>query len=94
MCFLGNDHLVNCLNMRKYLKMLFAPTEALPTRSNSSTSDEGTLRTCSDSSIIHELETGDWGDGDRLKQKTDVTLEKVNLTFLATFYSVGFLLSG
>ena len=40
-CVTNYDHLVNCLNMRKYLKMLFAPSETLPTPSDSSSCDEG-----------------------------------------------------
>ena len=40
-CVTSPDHLINCLNMRKYLKMVFAPTEALLIPSENLESDEG-----------------------------------------------------
>ena len=39
-CVSSLDHLVNCLNMRKYLKMLFDPTEAFHILSDSTFSNE------------------------------------------------------
>ena len=40
LCVGSHEHLVNCLNMRKYLKALFAPNERLPTQSDSEDDDE------------------------------------------------------
>ena len=40
LCVGSHEHLVNCLNMRKYLKALFAPNESLPTPSDSEEDDE------------------------------------------------------
>ena len=40
LCVGSHEHLVNCLNMRKYLKALFAPNELLPTPSDSEEDDD------------------------------------------------------
>lgn len=40
LCVGSREHLMNCLNMRKYLKQLFAPNEPLPSPSESSGSEE------------------------------------------------------
>ena len=40
LCVGSHEHLVNCLNMRKYLKALFAPNEHLPTPSDSEEDDD------------------------------------------------------
>ena len=40
-CVTSTEDLINCLNMRKYFGMLFAPTEPLPSPYESSASDEG-----------------------------------------------------
>ena len=40
LCVGGNEHLINCLNMRKYLKQLFAPDEPAPTPEVSSSEED------------------------------------------------------
>ena len=40
LCVGSHEHLINCLNMRKYLKQLFAPSEAFLSSSEDSGDDE------------------------------------------------------
>ena len=39
LCVGSHEHLINCLNMRKYLKQLFAPNEPLPSPNESSATE-------------------------------------------------------